>query len=387
MEVLILLFVVVVGVSFLCSVLESVILSTNISYIYSLEKKDPTRGALLKKLKIDIDKSVLAILILNTIVTVLGSIAIGLKAQIVFQANNNVILLGSIAFMLLFLFVARVIPRTLGVMHWKSYAPTVAIIIKYLIILTTPIIIVAQIINKKLAHNKKLNKTISKEELLHSTLLSKEEGIIGRFESDIIKSALTLSNIKIKNILTPRSVMYAIKKDTLIKDILEDKRTYKFSRVPVYDETIDHIVGVILTKRLFKQAVRNQDSTVESIMVPISTLNENIPVSKALNIFLKKREHMFLVLDSYDQTEGIVTLEDCIETLLGIEIMDESDTIDDMRKLAAKQMKKKRKDKDREIKNKIRLKPVKDSLNKETQTQITEKSEIKEEEIITSETI
>jgi CBS domain containing-hemolysin-like protein len=145
--------------------------------------------------------------------------------------------------------------------------------------------------------------------------------------------------------------MYAIQKDMKIKDILDDKRTYKFSRVPIYDQSIDHIVGVVLTKKLFKQAIKNKEASIESIMLPIFTLNENIPVSKALNTFIKKREHMFLVLDNYDQTEGIVTLEDCIETLLGLEIMDESDTIDDMRKLALRQMKAKRKEK--EITNKL----------------------------------
>ncbi len=138
--------------------------------------------------------------------------------------------------------------------------------------------------------------------------------------------------------------------NTLINDILEDKRTYKFSRVPVYDESIDHIVGVVLTKKLFKQAIKDKTVSMETIMTPVFTLNENIPVSKALNIFIKKKEHMFLVLDNYDQTEGIVTLEDCIETLLGLEIMDESDTTADMRKLALRQMKAKRREKEEQDK-------------------------------------
>jgi CBS domain containing-hemolysin-like protein len=138
--------------------------------------------------------------------------------------------------------------------------------------------------------------------------------------------------------------MYAVEKDTIIKDILEDKRTYKFSRVPVYEGTIDNIIGVILTKKLFKQAIKNETSKIEAIMKPVFALNENIPVGKALNKFIEKREHMFVVLDNYDQTEGIITLEDCIETLLGLEIMDESDTTADMRRLALNKMKAKRKE-------------------------------------------
>ena len=141
--------------------------------------------------------------------------------------------------------------------------------------------------------------------------------------------------------------MYSIEKNTKIKDILDDKRTYKFSRVPIYDGTIDNMVGVVLTKKIFKQAIKDSEVTIESIMTPVFALNENIPVSKALNTFIKKREHMFIVLDNYDQTEGIVTLEDCIETLLGLEIMDESDTIADMRKLALTKMKNKRKEQEK----------------------------------------
>ena len=346
MEILILLFVAVIGVSFLCSVLESIILSINISYISILEKNDPARGALLKKLKINIDKSISSILILNTIANTLGATAIGVQAQNVFEGNSTLVLMVSIILTFLILFFAEIIPKTIGAVYWKQLAPVAAVIIKYFILITMPLIVVTQFVTKKIANGKSLNDTISREELIHSTLLSEEEGIIGDLESDIIENTLTLHNIKVKDILTPRSVMYAVQKNRKIKDILDDKRTYKFSRVPVYDDSIDHIVGVVLTKKLFKQAIKNKEASIESVMLPIFTLNENIPVSKALNTFIKKREHMFLVLDNYDQTEGIVTLEDCIETLLGLEIMDESDTIDDMRKLALRQMKAKRKEKE-----------------------------------------
>jgi len=156
--------------------------------------------------------------------------------------------------------------------------------------------------------------------------------------------------MKVKDILTPRSVMYAIAKDISIKDIIEDKRSFKFSRVPIYDQSVDNIVGLMLTKKLFKQAIIDKDVTVETIMKPVISINENIPVSKALNMFIQKKEHMFIVVDSYDQTEGIVTLEDCIETLLGLEIMDESDTTADMRSLALNKMKAKRKEKERNLK-------------------------------------
>ena len=350
MEILILLFFLVIGISFLCSILESIILSTNVTYISVLEKKSPTSGKLLKQLKTNIDKSIASILILNTIANTLGATAIGVQAQQVFQGSGNLVLVVSITLTFLILFVAEIIPKTIGAMYWKQLAPMAALIIRFFIVITYPLIIVTQFVTKKISKNRGESDTISREELIHSTLLSEEEGVIGDLESDIIENTLTLNDIKISDILTPRSVMYAVQKDTLIKDILEDKRTYKFSRVPVFGDSIDHIIGVVLTKKLFKQAIKNKDVSMETIMSPVFTLNENIPVSKALNIFIKKKEHMFLVLDNYDQTEGIVTLEDCIETLLGLEIMDESDTTEDMRKLALRQMKAKRREKEEQDK-------------------------------------
>jgi CBS domain containing-hemolysin-like protein len=347
MELLIFLFVIVIGVSFLCSVLESILLSTNVSYISVIEKDNPTAGKLLKTLKQDIDKSIASILILNTIANTLGATAIGVQAESVFEGDSRLIIVVSIFLTFMILFVAEIIPKTIGAVYWKQLAPLAAIIIRFFIVITYPIILITQFVTKKISNGDFSSDSISREELIHSTLLSEEEGIIGDLESDIIENTLTIHSIKIKEILTPRSVMYAIEKNTKIKDILDDKRTYKFSRVPIYDGTIDNMVGVVLTKKLFKQAIKDSEVTIDTIMTPVFALNENIPVSKVLNTFIKKREHMFVVLDNYDQTEGIVTLEDCIETLLGLEIMDESDTIADMRKLALTKMKNKRKEREK----------------------------------------
>ncbi|MBS9782858.1 MAG: DUF21 domain-containing protein [Arcobacter sp.] len=344
MEILILLFVAVVATSFLCSILESILLSTNMSYISVLEKNKPKDGKLLKKIKIDIDSSIASILILNTIANTLGATAIGVQAQTVFGSHQTFVMITSIVLTFMILFFAEIIPKTIGAVYWKELAPLAAKIINIFVFITYPLIKVTQFVTQKISSESA--DSISREELIHSTLLSEEEGIIGDLESDIIENTLTLNNMKIKDILTPRSVVYAFERNTPIKDIIEDKRTFKFSRVPIYEGSIDNIIGLVLTKKLFRQAINNSDETVESVMKPVISLNENIPVSKALNMFIQKKEHMFVVVDSYDQTEGIVTLEDCIETLLGLEIMDESDTTADMRRLALNKMKAKRKEKE-----------------------------------------
>lgn len=349
MEYLIFLFVLVVGISFLCSILESILLSTNISYISVLEETNPSAGKLLSELKRDVDKSIASILILNTFANTLGATAIGVQAQTVFSHNSNLILFVSIALTFCILFFAEIIPKTIGAVYWKQLAPVAARFINIFIFITYPIIIMTMFITKKIS-KKAVGETVSREELIHSALLSEEDGIINDMESDIIENTLKLKEKKIKDIFTPRSVVFAVHKDTMIKDLLEDKRTYKFSRVPVYDDSIDHIVGVVLTKKIFKNAIKNSDVTIETIMSKVDSINENIPVLKALSSFTKAKGHLLIVTDSYDQTEGIVTLEDCLETLLGLEIMDELDTTEDMRKLATAIMRSKRKQRDERIK-------------------------------------
>lgn len=342
METLIFLFVLVLSVSFLCSILESILLSVNFTYISILEEQNPKAGKLLKKLKENVDESIASILILNTIANTLGATAIGVQAQEVFSGDNNVILAITILLTFLILFVAEIIPKTIGAVYWKQLAPLAAKLINIFVYLTYPIIITTMFVTKKINKDSDAN-TSSREEILHTAWMGEEEGIINDFESDVIENTLMLKSIKVKDILTPRSVMFAVEKSTRIADILEDKRTYKFSRVPVYDGNVDNVVGVILTKKLFKQAIRDKNATIESIMKEIDFVNENIPVAKAINMITKNKAHLLLVVDGYDQTEGIVTLEDCLETILGLEIMDESDTTEDMRKLAQTKMKAKRK--------------------------------------------
>jgi CBS domain containing-hemolysin-like protein len=347
METLVLLFVLVLGVSFLCSVLESVLLSVSVTYISVLEDKNKKAGIALKKLKENIDKSISSILILNTFANTLGATAIGIQAQKVFQGDPNFILITSITLTFLILFVAEIIPKTIGAVYWKNLAIPATKMINFFIFITYPIVILTLFVTRKI--NKKDGaEEVTREEVLHTALLSEENGLINDLESDIIENTLSLKEMKIKDILTPRSVVFSVNKDIKIKDLLEDERTYKFSRLPVYDDSIDNIVGMVLTKKLFKYAIKNPNQTIEDIMGKIDSINENIPVSKALNKLIHAKSHLVIVTDGYDQTEGIVTLEDCIETLLGLEIMDESDTTEDMRKLASAKMKANRKNKEKE---------------------------------------
>jgi CBS domain containing-hemolysin-like protein len=173
--------------------------------------------------------------------------------------------------------------------------------------------------------------------------MSEDEGVLDEKESDVIENILLLDKIKIHEILTPRTVVFGLDGNRSIKDIIENEPAiFNFSRVPVFDGNIENITGMIMTKKIFKQALLDDNVALKTIQKDIYKINENIPVSMALDLFIKKKEHMFLVLDSYDQTEGIVTLEDCVETILGVEIVDESDSDADMREVAKQKMRMKR---------------------------------------------
>ena len=339
MELLLLYFFIAIGVSFICSILEAVILSTNSSYISVLEKENPKGGKILKKVKTNINDSISAILILNTTANTLGAAGVGMQAEVVFGGSAVFYVSAILTFCILFF--SEIIPKTIGTVHWKKLAILTGYLINIFVFITAPVRFFTRYVTDKISKGSEAN-GLTREEFIHQTLLSEDEGIIDEKESDVIENVLHLDEIKVRDILTPRRVMYAISLDDTIEEILADEKIYNFSRIPVMGEDIDDIIGIALSKKIFQKAMENKKTKINKLTQDIYKINENIPVSKALDLFIKRKEHMFLVVDGYNQTEGIITLEDCIETLLGVEIMDESDTHEDMRELAKKDMKKDR---------------------------------------------
>jgi len=338
---LILFFVLSVGVSFVCSILESALLSTQMSYISLLEKESPKVGKLLKSHKENINVSIASVLILNTVANTLGAAAVGAQASKIF--GDEAVIYVSIVLTFAILYFSEIIPKTIGAIYWKQLAPFTAYAIKFFIFITYPIIKTTLFITDKISTKKKEKPSTTKDELIASMQLSENEGVIDEKESDLIENVLKLDEVKVADILTPRSVVFALDESMSIKEVLETKEDiFSFSRIPVYKGTIDNVTGIVLTKQLFREFLKDEDAILANIKKDIFSINENVPVAKALDLFIRKKEHMFLVTDSYDQTEGIVTLEDCVETILGMEIVDESDKTDDMRELAKRLMKQKR---------------------------------------------
>ena len=340
MDLLILFFTLAVVISFICSVLESVLLSVNMAYVSVLEKKRPRAGALLRAQKIGINKSIASILILNTIANTLGAAAVGAQAEKIYGAGA--VFYVSIVLTFAILFFSEIIPKTIGATHWKALAPIAAYVIRFFIWITYPIILMTLFVTNRINKDDD-HMSLTKAELIESTLMSEDEGLLDEQESDVIENILLLDRIKVHEILTPRTVVFGLDGNRTIKDIVEnEEEIFKFSRVPIFNGNIENITGMVMTKKIFREALTDDSVTLKSIQKVIFKVNENIPVSMALDLFIKKKEHMFLVLDSYDQTEGIVTLEDCVETILGVEIVDESDSDADMREVAKHKMRMKR---------------------------------------------
>ena len=333
-------FFIAVGVSFLCSILEAVLLSITASHIELTKQENEKLGSLMEKQKSNMDFSIAAILTLNTFAHTLGAAGVGAEAAKMF-GEEYMFYISAILTILILVF-SEIIPKTLGAYYWKGLAGFSTRMIKFLILFTYPILVVMNKITALITPKKK--ETITKEEIIATANIAEESGILKESESDMIENLLHLHEIKVKDIFTPRSVLFAVQKDELLnsfenKTAIDLDKFKEYSRIPIFSENIDDIVGLIISKEYFFEYIENNLENKEQIIKPILSVNENIPVSKLIDMFIVKKEHMFLVVDSYGQTEGVVTLEDAVETLLGVEIVDELDTNVDMQEVAKTKMK------------------------------------------------
>jgi len=331
MSLLVLYFFLAVGISFLCSVLEAVLLSTTPYYIDSLMLQKKAGALLLKKNRVQIDKSISGILTLNTFANTLGAAGVGAQAMVLF--GKEYMFFTSAILTLIILYFSEIIPKTIGALYWKNLAIPAAYIIRGIIYITYPLLLISGLVTR--LFKKGQRQKMSRDEIKAVSEQGEKEGILDEQESGIIENLLNLKTHKVKDILTPRSVMFALEKSMTVKEFFENEDYDTFSRIPIFDKTLDNIEGVVLLRHLLiEKMVGNNDKKLHEIAVPIFHIYKNISVSKALELFIKRKEHIFIVQDNYSQTEGIVTLEDAIETLLGVEITDEFDNVEDMQALA-----------------------------------------------------
>lgn len=323
-----------IGVSFLCSVLEAVLLSTTPSFVEKIVNLRPRSGKVVAAVRDNIDESLSSILILNTFAHTMGAAGVGSQALQVFGQQWETLI--AVLLTLAILYFSEIIPKTLGATFWRSLAIPSAYVIRWLVWLTYPLVWVSTRITKLFSG--KQDDVVSREEILALASLGQKDGILISQEAEYLSNLLSLREILTEEILTPRSVVHMLQQEETISEALNHDKTQQFSRIPVYGENKDRIVGKVLRRDLYSAERDGRgDQPIKSIMRSIISVSEKLPVQPLLEKFIRTQAHLFLVEDEFGQTAGIVTLEDAIETLLGREIVDETDDVPDMQALARDQ--------------------------------------------------
>lgn len=325
---------IVMGVSFVCSLLEATLLSIQPAYI-ALKIKDGKKFAqLLQNQKSEIHRSIGAVLSLNTFANTMGASLVGSKAHEIWgEAYITVV---SILLTFAILIFSEIVPKTLGARNWKFFAPIAAYVISWMIFWLYPIVWLTDWITNHLG-GQTVQKVTREEVIMHAELGAKE-GSLHNKESLVIKNLLMLDKLYVADIMTPRSVMFALSGDMTVQEVGEKYKPLRYSRIPVYRDQLDNMIGMTHRYKIMEALTHDQDSTkISELTSPIQTVAEKLTVSQVLDFFIRQKEHVALVVDEYGIITGLISLEDAIETLLGVEIVDEFDSVADLRQFALEQ--------------------------------------------------
>ncbi len=319
------------SLSFLCSVLEAVLLSTPMSYISMRENQGSKTATLMKQYKNNVDRPVGAILSLNTIAHTIGSAGVGAESIKIFGEQYFGLI--SAILTLLILVLSEIIPKTIGASYWRSLAMPSTRIIRVLILITYPLVLLSELITKVFTPRGN-QASMSREEVSAMVDVGTTEGIFRKSESKLIKSCIALSGVKARQIMTPSIVVESACQDLTVKDF-QAKQSWSFSRIPVYAGDKDYITGYVLKDAVLKLLSEDQFHVkLSDLKRPILTFREEESVFQIWEKMLEKREHISVIIDEYGGLRGLVTMEDIIETMTGVEIVDEDDVAVDMQALA-----------------------------------------------------
>jgi CBS domain containing-hemolysin-like protein len=318
--------------SFLCSIAEAVILSVTPAYTAVLEKQGKSSGPLLRKLKASIGKPLAAILTLNTIAHTVGAVGAGAQAVVVFgSAYLGVI---SAVLTLLILVFSEIIPKTLGAHHWRKLAPATAHGLRFLVWLLYPFVILTEKLTGGMVEGVSLS-GFSRSEFAAMAELSAEEGQLAERESEILKNLLKLRKTRVRDAMTPRTVLFSLPDRTTVREFFRKYEQVMFSRIPVFGEDPDLLNGFVLRGDLLLAQARGESvRTLDAFRRGLPVLPDSVSLAQAFTLLLRQTSHIAMVVDEYGDLQGILTLEDIFETLLGMEIVDEGDANVDMQELA-----------------------------------------------------
>lgn len=340
---LIIFFLVAILFSFLCSMLEAVLLSITPSYARIQMQQGSAIGRRLQEFKENIDRPLAAILTLNTIAHTVGAIGVGTQANVIWGELHPMVTTAVVPVIMTLgiLILSEIIPKTLGANYWKELTPFTVASLNILMLLLAPLIWLTQLLTKTLKKDKDKS-VLSRSDFLVMTEIGEQEGIFQASESTIIKNLLRFHTIDTKSIMTPRTVVKAATEEMTLQAFHEANSGLQFSRIPTYHEdSMDRVTGYFLKDALLASLLDGQgEDPLSSLRRDIMVVNEKFPITDLYNRMLDKREHIALVVDDFGGMAGIVTMEDVIETLLGLEIIDELDNAEDMQALAREKWKK-----------------------------------------------
>lgn len=319
-------------VSFLCSIMEAVLLSTPNSFLIVKEGYGNAWAKSFLKLKSNINKPLSAILSLNTVAHTVGAAGVGAQAMVLF--GNEYFGLVSAILTILILVLTEIIPKTIGARFWRSLSKHTASIINVMIIVTYPLVVISAFITKAISKNKQ-EYTTSREEIAALASIGADEGVFSEKEHKIIQNLLRLKNVKVTEIMTPRVVVAVADENLSLSDFLKNKDYLKYSRIPIYADNDENITGYVFRQTVFEKLAEDEhELKLSDIKRDIVIVPDSIVLFNLWEKLLEKKEHIALIVDEYGGLDGIVTMEDIIETLLGLEIIDEKDTVTDMQKFA-----------------------------------------------------
>ena len=322
------------SVSFLCSVMEAVLLTTPMSFISMKESEDAKSASIFRKLKQNIDRPLSAILSLNTMAHTVGAAGVGAQATIIF-GDAYFAAISAILTLLILVF-SEILPKTIGSYYWKSIAMASGRIINAMVYITYPLVVISEMFTKIISGGSSGEPTVSREEFSAIVNIGEQEGVIGISESRIIQNLIRLRNIKVEDVMTPRVVVETAPEDMTIDEFYKVKSYRCFSRIPVYSgQSKEDITGFVYRQDVTENLANdNFGITLASIKKPITVVPNVQPITVLWEKLLSQKSHIAIVVDEYGGLEGVVTLEDVIETILGLEIMDDRDVNADMQQFA-----------------------------------------------------
>ena len=333
---LIVFFLVSIIFSFLCSIWEAVLLSITPSFTEKKLQEGGDIGRTLEAYKANIDQPLSAILTLNTIAHTAGAIGVGAQAAIIWGTSIISTVAVPVAMTLAILLLSEIVPKTIGANYWQELAGFTVKSLKIIMLFLAPFVFISQIITRTLKKDKDAS-VFSREDFSAMANLGAKQGVLDKEESTIMRNLMLFESVLARDVMTPRTVMVAASENMTVREFYDSHPNLRFSRIPIFEDSLDHVTGYVLKNDLLIRLVNKEDSTpLSTIKRDMIAIKENFPIPELFNHFTEKREQVALIIDEFGGTAGLVTLEDVIETLLGLEIVDESDHTVDMQVLARK---------------------------------------------------